>query len=242
MNTIKGINKSEQRMLKAIQRAVRSKEDGLIGTQMMSDIAVAVGAECWPLTMTLFNMPVIICKDIAIHADGKGTQDFANSISGVFSDLRGPQSILVNDGMVLHKDALHASNGKPETVIYRLESGDLGMKRCMDATQLPADTKWAVGGMGLLTMFQPVAEGFNGAYSAPLRKTAHTVLGVKNGMIYLIMCRNMNSSQVNQYCRDKLKLQMAIMLDGGDVASINGEESSARINTAREQQCVIQAI
>lgn len=242
MNTIKGINKSEQKMIRAIQKAVCAKEDSLIGTQTMSDIAVAVGAECWPLTMTLFNMPVIICKDIEIHCPQAGTQDFPNSVSGSFSDLRGPKSILVSNGEVIHGDALHISNNKPETVIYRLNNGDFGLKRCMNASQLPADTRWAVGGMGLLHMFQPVAEGFNGAYSEPLRKTAHTVLGVKNNMCYLIMCRNMNSSQVNQYCRDKLKLQMAIMMDGGDIASINGEESSAKINIARDQRCLIQAV
>lgn len=242
MNSIKAINKSELKMLKAIQRAVQAKDDGMIGTQTMTDIAVAVGAECWPLTTTLFNMPVIICKDIAIESSDNGTQDFPNSISGTFSDLRGPQSILVNDGIVLHEAALHACNNKPETVVFRTNDGEFGMKRVLNANQLPADTKWAVGGMGLLGMFQPVAEGFNGAYSAPLRKTAHTVLGVKNGMCYLMMCRNMNASQVNQYCRDKLKLQMAIMLNGGDVASINGDESHAKINTAHPQKTLIRAI
>lgn len=242
MNTIKGINKSEQRMLKAIQKAVGSKEDGLIGTQMMSDIAVAVGAECWPLTMTLFNMPVIICKDVNICSPGVGTNEFPNSISGSFSYNKTPCSILVNDGNVLCDTSCHAFNNKPESVIYRLNNGEFGMKRCIYANQLPADTKWAVGGLGLLGMFQPVAEGFSGAYSDVLRKTSHAVLGVKNNMCYLILCRNMNASQVNQYCRDKLKLEMAIMLDGGHVASINGEESSAKLNTSQIQYYLIQAV
>ncbi len=242
MNTIKGINKSEQRMLKAIQKAVNSKEDGLIGTQTMSDIAVAVGAECWPLTMTLFNMPVIICKDIIACNPKTGTHDFANSISGSFSYNKAPCSILVNDGEVICGTACHAFNNKPESVLYRLHNGDFGIKRCLYANQLPADTRWAVGGLGLLSLFQPVAEGFSGAYSDVLRKTSHTVLGMKNNMCYLIMCRNMNASQVNQYCRDKLKLEMAVMLDGGHVASINGEESSAKLNTSQVQYYLIQAV
>lgn len=242
MNTVKGINKSEQRMLKAIQKAVGAREDGLVGTQTMSDVAVAVGADCWPLTMTLFNMPVIICKDILVCNPKAGTKDFENSISGSFSYNKAPCSIAVNNGDVLCGTACHAFNNKPESVIYRLDNGEFGMKRCMYANQLPANTKWAVGGMGLLGMFQPVAEGFSGAYSDVLRKTGHTVLGVKNNMCYLIMCRNMNASQVNQYCRDKMKLDMAIMLDGGHVASINGEESSAKINTAQVQYYLIQAV
>lgn len=242
MNTIKGINKSEQRMIKAIQKAVGAKEDGLIGTQTMTDIAVAVGAKCWPLTMVLYNMPVIICEDIIVCNPNAPTSKFANSISGSFSYNKKPCSILVNNGEVVHGVACHAHINKPECVLYRLENGEFGIKRCLNASQLPAGVKWAVGGMGLIGMFQPVAEGFSGPYSDVLRKTGHTVLGVKNNMIYLIMCRNMNSADVNKYCRDKLKLDMAIMLDGGHVASINGEESSAKINTSQVQYYLIQAV
>lgn len=242
MNSIKGVSKSEQKMIKAIQKAVGAKEDGMIGTQTMTDIAVAVGAKCWPLTMTIYNMPLIICEDIIICNPKAGTQNFTNSISGSFSYNKAPCSILVNNGEVVCGAACHAFNNKPESVIYRLKDGSFGIKRCMYANQLPADTKWAVGGLGLLNMFQPVAEGFSGAYSDVLRRTGHTVLGVKNNMIYLILCRNMNASEVNQYCRDKLKLEMAIMLDGGHVASINGEESSAKINTSQVQYYLIQAV
>lgn len=242
MNTVKGINKSEQRMLKAIQKAIGAKEDGMIGTQTMSDIAVAVGAKCWPMTLTIYNQPVIICEDITICNPGKGTKDFANSISGSFSYNKLPCSILINDGNVICGSACHAFNNKPECVLYRLDNGDFGVRRVMYANQLPANTKWAVGGLGLLSMFQPVAEGFSGAYSDVLRRTGHTILGVKNNMIYLILCRNMTAAEVNKYCRDSLKLEMAIMLDGGHVASINGEESNAKINTSQVQYYLIQAV
>lgn len=242
MNTIKGINKSETKMIKAIQKAVGAKDDGLIGTQTMTDVAVAVGAKCWPLTMTLYNMPVIICEDIVLCNPNAGTKNFANSISGSFSYNKKPCSIMINNGDVIHASSCHAHINKPESVLYRLKDGSFGIKRVIYANQLPADTKWAVGGMGLLGNFQPVAEGFSGAYSDVLRKTGHTVLGVKNEMVYLILCRNMNSAEVNKYCRDKLMLDMAIMLDGGHVASINGEESSAKINTSQVQYYLIQAV
>lgn len=242
MNTIKGVNQSEQKMIKAIQKAIGSNMDGLIGTQTMTDIAVKVGADCWPLTMILYNMPVIICKDIIVCNPNAPTSKFANSISGSFSYNKKPCSILVNDGKVIHDAACHAHISKPESVLYRLNNGEFGVKRCLSASQLPANVKWAVGGMGLLNMFHPISEGFSGAYSDVLRKTGHTVLGVKNDMVYLILCRNMNSADVNKYCKNKLGLELAIMLDGGHVASINGEESSAKINTSQVQYYLIQAV
>lgn len=242
MNTIKGSSASEIKMIKAIQQAIHAKADGLIGTQTMTDVAVAVGAKCWPLTMTIYNMPVIICEDIIVCNPGSGTGSFKNSISGSFSYNKQPCSIAVNNGKVLCATACHAHINKPESVLYRLEDGQFGLKRCTSASQLPASTKWAVGGMGLLGNFQPVAEGFSGAYSDVLRKTAHTVLGVKSNMVYLIYCRNMNSAEVNKFCRDKLHLDKAIMLDGGHVASVNGEEASAKINTSQVQYYLIQGV
>jgi hypothetical protein len=242
MTSVKGSNTSEQRLLKAVQKAVGAKEDGLIGTQTMVDIAVKVGADCWPLTVKMFSMPVIVCKDIIINNPKQPCKNFNNSLSGSFSYQKAPCSILINNGDTICGAACHAFNNKPESVIYRLKNGSFGIKRCTYSTELPKDVKWAVGGMGLLDMYNAAAEGFTGAYSDVLRKTDHTVLGVKNGMCYLIMCRAMNGSQVNDYCKNKMKLDMAIMLDGGHVAAINGEEGFSKVNTSQVQYYMIQAI
>ena len=51
MNSVKGSTTSETKLIKAVQSAVGAKVDGLIGAQTMSDIAVEVGASCWPLTL-----------------------------------------------------------------------------------------------------------------------------------------------------------------------------------------------
>ena len=91
-----------------------------------------------------------------------------------------------------------------------------------DITELPDGIRWAVGAMGLLDNYDPAAEGFSGAYADVRRKTNHTVLGVKTGMVHLVYCRNMTGQQVNEFCRDKMKLELAVMLDGGHVAAING--------------------
>lgn len=48
MNSVKGSTASETKLIKAVQSAVGAKVDGLIGAQTMSDIAVEVGASCWP--------------------------------------------------------------------------------------------------------------------------------------------------------------------------------------------------
>ena len=46
---------------------------------------------------------------------------------------------------------------------------------------------------------------------------------------------------MDAFCKDKLQLDLAIMLDGGHVAAINGEESFARINTTQAQYYLIKA-
>ena len=60
-------------------------------------------------------------------------------------------------------------------------------------------------------------------------------------MYNLVYCKTMTGKQVDAFCKDKLKLGLAIMLDGGHVAAINGEESFARINTAQRQYYLIKA-
>lgn len=231
---------SEKKLNKAIQASVDAVQDGILGPATAVDLAVKVGAECWPLTIKLYQMPVIVCRDIAAFNPAKGCKHFANSLSGSFSYQKKPCSILVNDGDVIFPSACHAFLDKPESVLYRLHTGAFGVKRCRSTAELPAGVKWAVGGMGLLAFYDPAAEGFSGDYADVLRKTNHTVLGEKNGMVYLVYCRSMTGAEVNAFCRDKLGLRFAVMLDGGHVAAINGEESFARINTSQTQYYMLQ--
>lgn len=233
---------SERKLTKAIQAAIGAAQDGILGPASAVDLAATLGADCWPLTIQLYSQPVIVCKDIMVSNPGKGTRHFPNSISGSFSYLKKPCSILVNRGQVLCSSACHAWLGQPETVLYRLEDGRFGMKRCLSADELPDRIRWAVGGMGLGKTYAPKTEGFTGDYADVLRKTNHTVLGVKKGLVYLIYCKAMTGEQVNSFVKDKLLLDHAVMLDGGHVASINGEERFAQINTSQNQYYLIQAI
>ena len=241
MKDFKGETTNEDKMIRATQRAIGALDNGWVGAQTMSDIAIKVGADCWPITLQIYSNPMIICKDIDVIGTTTRCSAHKNSISGSFSYQSKPCSILVNDGKTIAGAACHAWLNKPECVLYRLNNGKFGVKRCLSASDLPSGVKWAVGAMGLLDMYDPGAEGFSGAYADVLRQTNHTVLGVKNEMIYLVYCKTMTGKQVDTFCKDKLKLDLAIMLDGGHVAAINGEESFARINTAQTQYYLIKA-
>lgn len=233
MKDVVGATSEEVRMIRAIQRAVGALDNGYIGNQTMSEIAVKVGAECWPLNVELYGRPCLIARDIEPLNPSAGLPE--NAVSGSFSWAGKPCSILVQHGKVVCGTSCHQMNGKPESVLYRTRDGGVHIARAVTAQELPhwPEIDWAVGGLGLLGLYAPAAEGFTGAYSDVLRRTNHTVLGYKGGMLYGVYCRSMTAAQVNTFCRDKLKLEKAVMLDGGHVAAIRGAVS--RINVGQKQ-------
>lgn len=249
INTVKGSTASETTMIKSIQGAIGALVDGEIGTQTMSDIACKLGAIDAPLTLEIYGIPVIIAKNIVpFEAKGATVTAYNNVISGSFLSGTKPCSILVQDSLVRQKYACHYPYyNKPESVIYRLRTGEFGIVRARTTDELPANVRWAVGGLGLLDNYAPVTEGFtaltyNGKttdFSDVLRSTNHTMLGVKNGYCYLVYCKSMTGAQVNAFAK-KLGLEMAIMLDGGHVAAMNGAESFAKINTSQKQYYMVQ--
>ncbi|MBO4725279.1 MAG: hypothetical protein J5622_02120 [Firmicutes bacterium] len=242
MKDIKPGTASETSMFKAIQSAIGAYPNGIIGAQTMSDIAVALEADCFPVTLQLYGHPTIICKDIIPFAAASTLKSFANSISGSFSYNKAPCSILVLHRRVVSNAACHAFVNRPESVIYRDFAGEIKLQRCLYASDLPQGTKWAVGGMGLLENYDPEKEGFTGAYADVLRKTNHTVLGSKNGMLYLIYFSNMTAEQINAELKKKKIVEKAILLDGGHVAAMNGAEGFAQINCGQIEYYIIQAV
>lgn len=245
MNDVKPYTTNEINLCKGIQRAIGAYDNGIIGAQTLTDIAAKLGAECFPLTVKLYGHPAIIANDIIAFKAASGVSAYKNSISGSFTYPSGktPCSILVQNGTVVCGYACHAlTNDKPETVIYRTISGAVGIRRVKTAAELGSGIKWAVGGMGLLDNYDPAAEGFTGAYADVVRKTNHTVLGTKNGKIYLMYLANMTGAEVNAFVRDKQICDKAIMLDGGHIAAINGTESFAQINTKQMQGYILQGI
>lgn len=238
MKDVVGSTSEEIRMIKAVQRAIGALDNGYIGNQTMSDIAAAVNADCFPLNVELYGQPTIISKDI--EPCNPNSKLPANAISGSFSYQSKPCSVLVSNGKTICGSACHAWLGQPESVLYRLTNGTVGIKRCLSAAELPSNVRWAVGGVGLLSNYSPATEGFVGAYSDVLRKTNHTVIGYKRGMMYGVYCKDMTAAQVNALCRDKMKFEMAVMLDGGHVAAINGAVN--KINVTQKQYYAIKAV
>lgn len=239
MNEVTGATSDEKRMIKAIQTATGALANGVIGNQTMSDIAIKLDAKCFPLNVKLYGCPTLIAKDIDPFNPNSAIP--TNCISGSFNDGTRPCSVLIRDGKVICWSSCHyTASDKPESVIYRLRSsGEVKIKRVkMVSSDLPLeDVDWAVGGMGLMDFYDPTAEGFTGAFSDVLRKTNHTVLGYRNGMMYGVYCPNMTASQINTLCKSKMMFDFAIMLDGGHLAAINAVDN--KINTAQKQLYVI---
>ena len=228
MRDVKGSTSEEIRMIRSIQRSVGALDNGWIGNQTLSDIAAKLGADCFPLNVELYGQPAILARDIdPLNLSGRLPE---NSISGSFSWQGQPCSILVRGSKVVRGMSCHYPT--PESVLYKTTDGAVRIARATSAAML-GDVVWAVGGMGLLGNYNPAAEGFTGAYSDVLRKTNHTVLGYKGGLLYGVYCRSMTAQQVNAFVRDKLKLEYAVMLDGGHVAAING--ACNKINTQTRQ-------
>lgn len=228
MKDVKGSTSEEIRMIRAIQRSVGALDNGYIGNQTLSDIAAKLGADCWPLNVELYGQPCLLARDIEpVNMSGPLPK---NAISGSFSWQGQPCSILVRGGKVVRGMSCHYP--RPESVLYKTAGGAVRIARVSSAAAL-GDVVWAVGGLGLLGNFNPAAEGFTGAFSDVLRKTNHTVLGYKGGLLYGVYCRSMTAQQVNTLCRDKLKLTNAVMLDGGHVAAIHG--ACNKINTQTRQ-------
>lgn len=228
MKDVVGSTSEEVRMIKAIQRSVGALDNGWIGNQTLSDIAAKLGADCWPLNVELYGQPCILARDIdPVNMSGRLPE---NSISGSFSWQGAPCSILVRGGRVVRGMSCHYPT--PESVLYKTTDGAVRIARVASASLLD-NVVWAVGGMGLLGNYNPAAEGFIRAFSDVLRKTNHTVLGYKGGMLYGVYCKNMTAQQVNALCRNKLKLEYAIMLDGGHVAAIHA--ACSKINTNQRQ-------
>ena len=228
MRDVKGSTSEEVRMIKVIQRSVGALENGWIGYQTLSDIAAKLGADCFPLNVELYGQPCILARDIdPLNLSGRLPE---NSISGSFSWQGAPCSILVRGGKVVRDWSCHYP--RPESVLYKTTDGAVRIARVSSVSALD-NVVWAVGGLGLLDLYNPAAEGFTGAFSDVLRKTNHTVLGYKGGLLYGVYCRSMTAQQVNAFCRDKLKLEYAVMLDGGHVAAIHG--ACNKINTQTRQ-------
>lgn len=244
MKDFKGLTTNEDKLFKNIQRKNNSYENGWIGTQTMSDIAIKLGAtDCFPVTLEMYGFPTIIAKDLIPFApNGKPLRNYANSMLGSFTYPRAktPCSILVSNGDVIWDQSCRYWAGYPEAVIYRLKDGTFGHGEFKLASELPKDVLWAVGAFGLQDMWNPSGQGFkkitvNGKtsdyYTTVAYETYHNVLGVKNGMVYGVLYESMTAPEVDDHCKNRMQFEYAIMLDGGGLGSANFSEPFGKFRT-----------
>jgi len=250
MNTVKGSTDNENKLIITTQEGIGSEVDGEAGIQYFTDVACKLNIDCFPLTVKIWGAPVIIADDIIPFSAGGATlSDYRNTINGSFYAGERPCSILVQDGITQHAEACHIYYDKPESVLYRTVAGEMGIMRVKTVKELPKCLLWAVGGCGLLSNYDPKAEGFcvctkgnkTENFSDVINANNHAMLGVKNRHLYLVYCANMTGNQVNAFAK-KLRLEMAILMDGGHVAGINGTETFAKINTKEKQYYMIQGV
>lgn len=252
---IKGTTTEEDRLIKAVQIKTGALANGWVGNQTWSEIVKTIDPDAFPATLEIYGMPVIIASDIIPFDPNGSIKGYTNTISGSFTYPRAqvPCSVLINNGKDVCGSGSKAFAGFKESVIVRYKNGLTKIMRILGTSEIPdrQNVKWAVGGMGLLSNYNPALEGFkkftfNGTlfdHSDVPRKTNHTVLGIKDNFCYLVFCKNMTGAEVNSFCKEKMILDMAVMLDGGtDIPAINGAESFARINTGKTQGYAIQGV
>lgn len=243
MNDIKYSTSEEKRLITSVQGAVGTRQDGCAGADTFVTIAGALGANCFPVALKIFGCPTIVGRSILpFSPNNKPLTPYAYSMLGSFTFKRAvdPCSILINQGKVVCGSACHAFQGKPESVIYQRANGAVGVMRAVYTADLPKDTVLAVGGMGLLSQYDPKAEGFTGSYADVTYNNNHNVLGYKRGLWYGVYCANMTGAQINDLCARKFQFSYALLLDGGGLAAMNAGEF--KINTTAKQGYAIQFV
>jgi uncharacterized protein YcbK (DUF882 family) len=185
---------------------------------------------------------------IAELANNAACKNYKNCISGTFQYQNKANGIIVANGRIIGANSAHGWLGYPDSVILCSNDGKLSIERLVSfPAERLSEVKWAISGMGLLDNYNPAAEGYakfkkNGKsndYSDVLRKTHHTALGVKDGEVYGFYLANMTGKEVNAYVKE-FGCDMAIMLDGGHVASVNCDIYSA--NASQKQHNIIQFV
>ncbi|MBQ5615445.1 MAG: lysozyme, partial [Peptococcaceae bacterium] len=173
-------------------------------------------------------------------------KNYRNCISGTFSYENKANAILISNGRVISNLSAHGWLGYPDSVIFASNDGGIAIDRLVGfSEERLSQVKWAVSGMGLLDNYNPSAEGYakftqrgnTYDYSDVLRKTNHTAIGVKGGMVYGFYLSNMTGAEVNAYVKAQ-GMEFAIMLDGGHIAAVNCDECSA--NASQKQHNILQ--
>ena len=89
MREITGSTKEEVKMLKSIQQAMGILDNAIVGNDTISSIAIKLGADCFPLAVTMYGCPTVIAKNIKPFDPNGGIAKFPYTISGSFTHPTG---------------------------------------------------------------------------------------------------------------------------------------------------------
>ena len=239
---IKGTTIDEKRMVKEMQASMGLEVDGSIGFDTFATMYDKFNPK-YPIAGLIYGQPTIISRDILLaEVRGKPLSNYNYAQCNTFTYPRAvkPCSIFITANKVYCGNSCHAHLGKPETVLYKLNDGTMGVKRVIYSTELPKGVKWAFGGLGLLEMYNPVAEGFTGAFADVLRKTDHNLIWTRpDGRIFQTLCRNMTVQQINEWVKAR-GANRAVIGDGGGLGAINTPD--IKVNTRTLQGVISQGI
>lgn len=186
MKFVSGDSVEEKRLVTGLQAATGRKQDNSIGPDTLVGIAQKINPGVFPLDVRMFNCDVFVGKNIIPFDPNGPISKFNYCISGSYSHQGNPSSILIHDGRTICGHSAHEWLGYPDSVIYELYDGTIGICRVIYDTEIPnrKNVKWAIGGAGLLDNFDAKAEGYckfkdkagvSRNYSDVWRKTNHTV-------------------------------------------------------------------
>ena len=188
-------------------------------------------------------------KVILAELKNKGAcKNYRNCLSGTFQYNNAANAILIYGNNVISNLSAHGWLGFPDTCLIYYKDGGFAVKRIMS---IPTDelkkVQWAISGVGLLSMWAPEKEGYakftQGGerydYSDVLRRTHHTAIGVKDGIVYGFYLPNMTGAEVNAYMKER-DMDFAVMMDGGHVAAVNSDITNH--NASQKQHNIIQFV
>lgn len=236
----RALNLKEIEKIKAVQKHFGALEDGSFGEQLLDSIYRKTPYATYPYDATFYGATVLISDMILpIHSLNKiGCGAINNCISGTFQYKNVTSSMLCVDGQWKRLSSTHDWLKQPETVIYLNKKGEVKAQRCLYSSEIKDDVVHAVGGLGLHN-WNPKEEGFIGAYADVLRNTYHTAIG-HDGISWIGVYAKGTGEQIRSLMMDKLKCKVAVMLDGGHIASVNTK--SKKSNTGQAQNNIIQFI
>ena len=231
---------------KIFQRGIGVDDDGFFGPHTLMTAARVLGDPPLPIDGHFYGQYIMYDKPenvIVFNPKGKGLISYKNSIGGSFTntaaDPTEPGSIMINNGVVIQPNACHGWLKNPESVLYRLNDGTIGMLRAMSTYQIPKNIldniDWAIGGLGLIKdgdskYYDPVLEGFVGKYSDPMRYTDHDVFFVdKWGWFGAINAEDLTTSQVIKILESVFAV-FAVQGDGGGWDAVNGPNKQKNLH------------